>query len=68
MSVNGRFVDITLDDLRALGDRHEVPGIEATLRKVAEAVDAWPEFAAAAGVDGDTIAKVGGDIARFRPT
>jgi len=68
MSVNGRFVDITLDDLRALGDLHEVPGIEAALREVAEAVDAWPEFAVAAGVDGDTIARVGEDIARFRPT
>jgi len=67
MSVNGRFVDITLDDLRALGDLHEVPGIEAALRAVAEAVDAWPEFAVAAGVDGDTLARVGADVARFRP-
>ena len=68
MSVNGRFGDITLDDLRALGDLHEVPGIEAALREVAEAVDAWPDFAKAASVDGDTISKVGEDIARFRPT
>jgi serine/threonine-protein kinase HipA len=67
MSVNGRFVDITLDDLRVLGDLHEVPGIEASLRDVSAAVDAWPDHAAAAGVDSDTIAKVAGDIAAFRP-
>ncbi len=68
MSVNGRFVDINRDDLRTLGDLHEVPGIEAVLRDVTEAVDAWPDHSTAAGVDADTIAKVAGDIAVFRPT
>jgi serine/threonine-protein kinase HipA len=67
MSVNGKFVDISLDDLRILGDLHEVPGIEASLREVSAAVDAWPDHAAAAGVDDDTIAKVAGDIDAFRP-
>lgn len=42
--------------------------IEAVLREVAEAVDAWPDFAKGATVDEDTISKVGEDIARFRPT
>ena len=33
MSVSGRFAEITLDDLRALGDLHDVPGIEADARR-----------------------------------
>jgi serine/threonine-protein kinase HipA len=67
LSVNGRFVDITLDDLRALGDLHEVPGIEASLREVSTAVGAWPDHAASAGVEEATIARVAGDISAFRP-
>jgi len=44
-----------------------VPGIEASLREVSTAVDTWPGHAAAAGVAGETIAKVAGHIARFPP-
>jgi serine/threonine-protein kinase HipA len=67
MSVNGRFVGITLDDLRTIGDLHDVPGIEVVLREVTDAVTAWPDHAAAAGVDLGTIAKIATDIAAFRP-
>ena len=46
MSVNGHFVGISLDDLRMMGERHGVPGIERIFTDVREALDDWPEFAA----------------------
>ena len=67
MSVNGRFDGITLDDLRALADSNGVPGIEAAIREVSEAIDAWPEFAGIAGVDQETLDKVAGEIDDLRP-
>lgn len=67
MSVNGRFSGVTLDDLRALGDRHDVPGIENALRDVAAAIETWPEAAADSGVDQVTIEKVAHDFRTLRP-
>ena len=67
MSVNGKFSDITLDDLRVLGDRHDVPGIESALRDVRVAIATWPEVAAESGVDRNTVAKVSDDLDLFRP-
>jgi len=66
-SVNGKFSDITMDDLRALGDLHEVPGIESALREVGDAVRAWPDAAAEAGLDATTIDRVGADLADHWP-
>jgi serine/threonine-protein kinase HipA len=68
MSVNGHFADVSLDDLRRLGELHDVPGIAAALREVADAVKSWPEFAAEAGVDAATTAKVADDVSTFWPT
>ena len=67
MSVNGRFVGITLDDLRAMGDLYEVPAIEGTLRDVAAAIAQWRTFAATAGVDEMTVSKIADDHEQFRP-
>lgn len=50
MSVNGRFADITMDDLLAVADRHQVPGARAAIAAVRSAVDSWPDFAAQAGL------------------
>jgi serine/threonine-protein kinase HipA len=66
-SVNAKFADITLDDLRALGDLHEVPGIEVALREVGDAVRTWPDAAAEAGLDAPTIERIGADIAAHWP-
>jgi serine/threonine-protein kinase HipA len=67
MSVNAKFAEISLDDFRTLGDRHEVPAIGATIEQVNEAIDHWPDFATQAGVDATTTATVAADIERFRP-
>jgi serine/threonine-protein kinase HipA len=67
MSVNGKFIDVTLDDLRSLGDLHDVPAIDAALTEVAEAVQSWPEFAAAAGLDALTTERIAADLAIHWP-
>lgn len=67
MSVNGHFDQITLDDLRALADANEVPGIERVLREVAEAIDTWHDFASIAGVDEVTTDNIADDIGDLRP-
>jgi serine/threonine-protein kinase HipA len=67
MSVNGRFVDISLDDLRTMGERHEVPGIERILTGVRQTLDDWPEFAARADVDALTTQRIARDLAELRP-
>ena len=67
LRVNGKTEDITLDDLYAVGDRHEVPGYKKIVREVTQAVDAWPEFAAQAELDATTVEAVAADISRFRP-
>ena len=68
MGVNGKFEAITVEDLRVLGDRHGVPGINATIRDVASAVAAWPQFAAEGGVDAATTAEIGRVLAEHRPS
>jgi serine/threonine-protein kinase HipA len=67
MSVNGSFVDITLDDFRSMGDRFEVPGIERTITQVADAISQWRDFAVTAEVDQVTADKIASDLEELRP-
>lgn len=67
MSVNGRFLGITLDDLRTLGEQQGVPGIEQVLRDVADATTGWREFAGDAGVRGFDVDRIERDILDYRP-
>ena len=68
MSVNGRFEGITLADLHAVGERHNVPGYKQIVREVLAAVDRWPTFAATAEVPPEVSQRVGADLTAFRPT
>lgn len=67
LSVNGRFEDITLDDLYAVGDRHHVPGFRTVVRDVGRAVEAWRDFAREAEVGEADTEAVAADHERFRP-
>ncbi len=67
MSVNGRFEGITLDDLYAVGERHEVPGYRRLVREVFDAVDRWHEFAALSEVPRDIAEKIATELDGFRP-
>jgi serine/threonine-protein kinase HipA len=67
MSVNGKFLDITLDDFRRMGDRFGVPGIEGIVTDVEQAVMNWRDFAAVAQVDQVTTDSIASDLIELRP-
>ncbi|MDZ4827157.1 MAG: type II toxin-antitoxin system HipA family toxin [Actinomycetota bacterium] len=67
MSVNGRFDEIALSDLREVAERHDVPGYRRIIREVLEVVADWPEFAARAELDETSTTAIAEDIERFRP-
>lgn len=51
MAVNGKFADISRADLLAVADRFGIGTAPKVLKKVREAVAAWPDFAGQAGVN-----------------
>jgi len=67
MSVNGRFEDMGVEDLWAVGERHQVPGYRRVIREVRAAVEGWQSFAADAEVDDVSVAAIAADMERFRP-
>lgn len=67
MSVNGKTEGIGISDLRIVGDRFQVPGHNAAIAEVLEAIQRWDEFAQIAGVESNVIAAITKDLARHRP-
>ncbi len=67
MAVDGRFDDIGVDDLHAVGARHDVPAYRRIVREVVEVVAEWPRFAETAEVDDATTDAIAADVERFRP-
>jgi serine/threonine-protein kinase HipA len=59
MSVNGKFKDITEDDLLAVADRFAIGSASKVISQVREAVNAWQEFAARAGVSAQQSEHIG---------
>jgi serine/threonine-protein kinase HipA len=68
MAVNGKFENITRDDLYAVGERNNVPGYRRVAREVQDAVMAWSGFAATADIDDQTTKSIATDIEHFLPT
>jgi serine/threonine-protein kinase HipA len=66
MSVNAKFEHITRDDLLELAERFNVPGARSALGDVDSAVDRWSEFGEECDVELGHVARVEGDIERFR--
>jgi serine/threonine-protein kinase HipA len=62
MSVNGRFKDITRDDLMTVAVRFGVVGPRALLADVRAALDSWPAHAGAAGVPSSELERVAQDF------
>jgi serine/threonine-protein kinase HipA len=62
MSVNGKFLEITRDDLLLVADRGGVSGARGLLADVRTAVDAWAEHAATAGLGEQDAANVAKDL------
>lgn len=67
MAVNGKFEDITLDDLYEVGARSDVPGYRRIVREVGAAVADWAAFAAEGELDDEMTKAVSADLERFRP-
>lgn len=60
LAINGRFRDITREDLLAVADQFEVQHVKQTREAIAAALDSWSEFATAAGVSPATRDRIGG--------
>ena len=67
LAVNGAFAGVELSDIYAVGERHRVPAFRRVVREVLSAVDAWPEYAAQAGVDDETTRAIARDTEAQRP-
>ncbi|HET8891716.1 MAG TPA: type II toxin-antitoxin system HipA family toxin [Candidatus Angelobacter sp.] len=62
MSVNGKFKDITRQDLLEEADRFSVPGRSSALADVRSALDNWPEAAKEAGLSKSVIDRIAKDF------
>ncbi|MDD3845115.1 MAG: type II toxin-antitoxin system HipA family toxin [Syntrophorhabdaceae bacterium] len=60
MAVNGKFSDIRLEDFLLVAERFMIGNPKKILGQVQEAVEAWPEFAAEAGISEGDIGRVHG--------
>lgn len=65
MSVNGKFGRIARNDLAAVGERFDVPGVKRLLDQVAAAVSRWPEFGAEAGLSAGSMERVRKDFPKI---
>lgn len=62
MAVNGKFGDITRDDLLRVADRFAIGSAERVIDQVQDAVADWPEFAREAGLPGTAIKAIAADF------
>lgn len=59
MGVGGRFSGISQADCLSIADRFGIGPAKQVIRQVKSAITRWPEFAEAAGVDGNEIVRIG---------
>ncbi|WP_434516667.1 type II toxin-antitoxin system HipA family toxin [Dechloromonas sp. ARDL1] len=59
MGIGGRFSAITQGDCLTIADRFGIGPAKQVIREVKSAIARWPEFAEAAGVDGNEIVRIG---------
>lgn len=60
MSVNGKFKEITVQDIMAVADRFGVGEVRQLMKAVSEAIGLWPAFAKKAGVPQADIDRIQG--------
>jgi serine/threonine-protein kinase HipA len=58
MSVNGKFADISREDLTVVADEFGIGTAETVLEQVSGAIAAWPEFAGQAKVSAAEVKRV----------
>lgn len=57
MAVNGKFSNITSEDLLDVAEQFGIGTARQELERVREAVRQWPEYAATAGVTDEAVIK-----------
>jgi len=60
MSVNGKFDNITRDDLLALAKLENIKSAEEIIEEVVDVAAGWKEYASSAGVPADIVARISG--------
>ena len=50
MGINGKFTDISIQDLNRFAERHEIPYARRSLNEIKYAIAMWPDFAKQAGL------------------
>lgn len=50
MSVNGKFLHVTADEMHVFGDQHGITNSKEIVRQINDAVDSWGAFAMEAGL------------------
>jgi serine/threonine-protein kinase HipA len=60
MSVNGKFADISRDDLLVVADEFAVGTAPKVLEQVADAIAEWPDFARQARVSDAEVKRIRG--------
>jgi serine/threonine-protein kinase HipA len=64
MAIDGKFGDVTRDNLLVFAERHSVPRAKAIIAQVNDAVDDWSEFAGDAGLSATQLQRIGADHKR----
>lgn len=62
MAVNGKFKDITREDLLLLAERYSVSDPSERIDKIVKVARAWPDFAHQAGLSSERIDEIGTSI------
>lgn len=65
LSVNGKTMNILRSDMLEVGDRFGVPGMNAVVDEVLDAVFHWADFAEQADIPGATVNEIANDIAQW---
>ena len=60
MSVNGKFADISRDDLMVVADKFAIGTAPKVIEQVADAIAKWPEFARQAKVSDAEVKRIRG--------
>ena len=58
MSVNGKFKNITADDVREVASRFGVGEVNQIIDEVNKAMKLWPKFAKKAGLENNEIERI----------
>jgi serine/threonine-protein kinase HipA len=66
MSVNGKFKNISREDVMNVADRFAIGTAGKVIKQVAEAIGGWPEIAREAGIDSSEIRRISDDHEKMK--